>query len=228
MFKTKGGGGQRLFEQCSKKLRIWRSLAPLKLHTQSKHGGLVYVCSVCGHQANRKNSLKSHMAVKHYGERFRCDKCNYQSASKYSIKLHTQSMHDGLGFRYVCRECGYKTNRKIPFEGHMSFKHGGEQFKCDKCDYHATKQSLKLHTKSKHDRLRYPCGECGFKATQKHCLKSHIASKHGGAVELRLKDLTGQIFNDLLNEQENSSNPKPAKKFKEYCMKSKSKSEKYV
>ena len=130
-------------------------------------------------------------------------------------------MHDGLGFRYVCRECGYKTNRKIPFEGHMSSKHGGEKFKCDKCDYHATKQSLKLHTKSKHDGLRYPCGECGYKATQKQSLKSHIASKHGGAVELRLKDLTGQIFNDLLNEQENSSNPKPAKKFKEYCMKSK-------
>ena len=32
MFKTKGGaGGQRLFEQCSKKLRIWRKLAPLML-----------------------------------------------------------------------------------------------------------------------------------------------------------------------------------------------------
>ena len=30
MFKTKGGaGGQRLFEQCSKKLRIWRKMAPL-------------------------------------------------------------------------------------------------------------------------------------------------------------------------------------------------------
>ena len=30
MFKTKGGaGGQRLFEQCSKKLRIWYRLAPL-------------------------------------------------------------------------------------------------------------------------------------------------------------------------------------------------------
>ena len=30
MFKTKGGGGQRLFEQCSKKLRIWRRMAPLR------------------------------------------------------------------------------------------------------------------------------------------------------------------------------------------------------
>ena len=30
MFKTKGGaGGQRLFEQCSKKLQIWWRLAPL-------------------------------------------------------------------------------------------------------------------------------------------------------------------------------------------------------
>merc|ERR1712001_426016 len=30
MFTTKGGaGGQRLFEQCSKKLRIWCRLAPL-------------------------------------------------------------------------------------------------------------------------------------------------------------------------------------------------------
>ena len=31
MFKTKGGGGggQRLFEQCSKKLRIWGTRAPL-------------------------------------------------------------------------------------------------------------------------------------------------------------------------------------------------------
>ena len=32
MFKTKGGaGGQRLFEQCSKKLRIWRRWPPLTL-----------------------------------------------------------------------------------------------------------------------------------------------------------------------------------------------------
>ena len=30
MFKTKGGGGQRLFEQCSKKLQIWWRLAPLR------------------------------------------------------------------------------------------------------------------------------------------------------------------------------------------------------
>ena len=29
MFKTKGGGGQRLFEQCSKKLQIWYMRAPL-------------------------------------------------------------------------------------------------------------------------------------------------------------------------------------------------------
>ena len=29
MFKTKGGGGQRVFEQCSKKLQIWQKLAPL-------------------------------------------------------------------------------------------------------------------------------------------------------------------------------------------------------
>ena len=51
MFKTKGGaGGQRLFEQCSKKLRIWYRLAPLKLPVfeqclsklrlcQEEHGG---------------------------------------------------------------------------------------------------------------------------------------------------------------------------------------------
>ena len=31
MFKTKGGGGQRLFEQCSKKLQIWWRLAPLRM-----------------------------------------------------------------------------------------------------------------------------------------------------------------------------------------------------
>ena len=32
MFKTKGGGGgQRLFEQCSKKLRIWCRVAPLSV-----------------------------------------------------------------------------------------------------------------------------------------------------------------------------------------------------
>ena len=30
-FKTKGGGGQRVFEKCSKKLRIWWRMAPLIL-----------------------------------------------------------------------------------------------------------------------------------------------------------------------------------------------------
>ena len=37
MFKTKGGaGGQRLFEQCSKKLRIWCLVASLSMEPPTK------------------------------------------------------------------------------------------------------------------------------------------------------------------------------------------------
>ena len=34
MFKEKGGGGQRLFEQCSKKLHFWYALASLVVYVQ--------------------------------------------------------------------------------------------------------------------------------------------------------------------------------------------------
>ena len=36
MFKTKGGGGQSLFEQCSKKLRIWRRWPPLTYQDENE------------------------------------------------------------------------------------------------------------------------------------------------------------------------------------------------
>ena len=59
MFKTKGGaGGQRLFEQCSKKLRIWRRRAPLsRLHLLDFSPMCVFKCLL---KSPAQEDAKSH------------------------------------------------------------------------------------------------------------------------------------------------------------------------
>ena len=59
MFKTKGGaGGQRLFEQCSKKLRIWRRLAPLNLSQHSLWITLEILCETVSAALARRDGWK--------------------------------------------------------------------------------------------------------------------------------------------------------------------------
>ena len=80
-----------------------------------------------------------------------------------------------------CPICHKLFTQKGSMRRHVAYKHQGEKYLCNKCDYRATTNgALKIHTDALHDGVKLDCSYCDKKFTQSSNLKIHIQSVHEG------------------------------------------------
>ena len=80
-----------------------------------------------------------------------------------------------------CPVCHKLFTQKGSMRRHVAYKHQGEKYSCNKCDYRATTNgALKIHSAALHDGVKLDCSYCDKKFTQQSNLKIHIQSVHEG------------------------------------------------
>ena len=97
-----------------------------------------FVCDYCEYTSKRKHTLLVHIISRHLKTeknndhqdrdrkqqqwKYKCDKCGRNYAYKRSLCSHKQN-ECGLGKKFSCLYCGYKTKRKNDLLMHMSRRH---------------------------------------------------------------------------------------------------------
>jgi hypothetical protein len=100
-------------------------------------------------------------------KRIKCEFCDHTASHNGNLKVHISSKH--LGATYPCDKC------------EMTFKYLSEKIRypCDQCVYQATqKQHLREHIRWKHDGIKLQCDTCGFEVNTKTGLHEHMRYKH--------------------------------------------------
>ena len=109
----------------------------------------------CGKIFKSVAALTYHKNSKHENLKFNCQKCDFQATSKQYLKQHTKLRHDQKSESFICY-CGSEFKNQPHLRYHLKTKHGGI-YSCMECYYQATtKKDLKLHHDSQHNSTSTP------------------------------------------------------------------------
>ena len=126
-------------------------------HILHKHSKTLFTCSdqECKFETQYKQTLKMHTESKHEGVvRYKCDSmnCSYKTNDSKCLKEH--SLRDHLKKHSgekpnKCNQCDYASIRASTLRDHLK-KHSGEKSnKCNQCDYASSRaDSLRRHLKT--------------------------------------------------------------------------------
>ena len=150
-----------------------------------------YVCKICNHRAQRRDSLRIHIKRKH--EDKVCSMCSFSAKDLASLKEHADSEHGGM--LYPCKFCDKNLVSKEGLRRHELHYHceliteDAQLHYCDKCEYQSYgKYQLKRHIQSVHEGLKQPqqkrrliaqCEMCDYKCADRSKLAMHMGGKHG-------------------------------------------------
>merc|ERR1719186_970190 len=93
--------------------------------------------------------------------------------NKEQLKRHVQ-VHEGVKYwkdwNYKCKQCNFKSVKKVLLQAHVETEHQSIQFLCGQCDYIAEckntlKEHKRVHVKST-DIIFYLCDQCNYKTKQ--------------------------------------------------------------
>lgn len=103
--------------------------------------------------------------------------CEFETKWTTYLKTHIKTIHEGK--RFKCNQCDYRASKKGNLIKHISTVHGIDRYPCTKCDYKATqKANLQRHIDSVHEGIRYTCEFCSYTATRKDHLSRHVKQSH--------------------------------------------------
>lgn len=106
--------------------------------------------------------------------------CEFETKWTSYLKTHIKSIHEGK--RFKCNQCDYRASKKGNLLKHISTVHGVDRYPCTKCDYKATqKANLQRHIDSVHEGIRYNCQFCNYTATRKDHLSRHVKQSHSNS-----------------------------------------------
>jgi len=103
--------------------------------------------------------------------------CEFETKWTSYLKTHMKIIHEGK--RFKCNQCDYRASKKCNLLKHVTTVHGADRYPCTKCDYKATqKANLQRHIDSVHEGIRYTCEFCNYTATRKDHLSRHVKQSH--------------------------------------------------
>ena len=80
---------------------------------------------------------------------------------------------------FKCDQCDYKATRKQDLKTHIQSVHQKITVSCEKCDKQFSNDpNLRKHNATVHEGVRYKCEHCDYKATQRGHLRQHKSSRH--------------------------------------------------
>ena len=110
-----------------------------------------------------------------------CKTCGKKFACKQYLRNHMRFIHGGELFK--CDKCNWTTKRKVFLNYHISAKHSDTNlYKCNLCDYGTSrKNNLQSHIQSIHENLQFKCDKCDYTVKSKTVLDDHMKSVHEGS-----------------------------------------------
>lgn len=124
-FKQQHGNRPHKCPHCS---RAYAHKATLQKHVNNVHENPgAYICGICERKFNRKDYLDNHMHTHSDAKDFDCDSCDKSFKTKSLLNAHVSGMHKQEK-KYVCDDCGFRTNWNSAFIEHRKL-HTGEPTK---------------------------------------------------------------------------------------------------
>ena len=156
----------------------------LKMHTESKHEGVVrYKCDSmnCSYKTNDSKCLKEHSLrdhlKKHSGEKpNKCNQCDYASIRASTLRDHLKK-HSGEKSN-KCNQCDYASSRADSLRRHLRTHSGEKTKKCNQCEYACSDpSSLRRHLKTHSGEKSNKCNQSDFASSRAASLRDHL-KKH--------------------------------------------------
>jgi uncharacterized C2H2 Zn-finger protein len=133
-----------------------------------------FLCPQCNKYVH---SLTRHAINVHS---LKCAHCKFKTLKQKSLDNHINKNHP---LPQTCAECGIVLKNQKELAKHIKKKHrivdADQMFKCDVCDYEATKKRLILaHLQCRHFTKDLRCMECDYATTTLKNLNHHILYRH--------------------------------------------------
>ena len=108
-------------------------------------------CDQCDYNPTDQTNLYKHKRAKHERIIYPCKFCEFKSNWKQTVEKHIKSVHEEIQIKVQCSQCGKLFSGKGSLSKHVQDFHEGRRYKCDFCEYHATRKSnLGIHFKKMH------------------------------------------------------------------------------
>lgn len=150
----------------------------LYAHKDLIHGSKQYECNICNKVFKSKRYLNGHIRNMHTNEEernFPCDHCDYHAKTKGALKIHKQAIHYGV--TYPCNKCLNTYSSSSVLKRHKREVHEREEngnFKCDFCEYDATRKNLiDEHKERYHKKSLHQCETCSYEAPTEEEITKH-------------------------------------------------------
>ncbi|KAI5634970.1 zinc-finger associated domain (zf-AD) domain-containing protein [Phthorimaea operculella] len=135
----------------------------LLAHKESAHGEYKaeMACQYCGKFIKGRNRIYRHLK-RHTEQSVQCEVCLKTLKGKVSLQQHMRR-HSGVK-SYTCEKCAHSFYTIAELSNHKRTAHNKVKvwFKCDLCEYKASRKEIIKRHKAKHTETNVPCTICGM------------------------------------------------------------------
>ena len=189
-------------------VNIWKAKSHAQMHVKSKVIMGSHSCLICGKIFTTSKRLEKHKLREHkklnkgmsqviinnevkedninrklrtmvqkINGSWSCKICGKPGRDQSNSILHAEIHIKGVSRK--CDTCGKLFATLSCLRSHNTLVHStNDSFKCNLCDYVASRSILKTHKESVHDGLKYGCPYCQIKCSTKGNMNKHVRISH--------------------------------------------------
>ena len=189
-------------------VNIWKAKSHAQMHVKSQIIPGSHSCLMCGKIFTTSKRLETHKIKKHkklnkgryqviinnevkednINQKLRtmvqkingswsCKICGKPGRDQSNSILHAEIHIKGVSRK--CNTCGKLFATLSCLRSHNTLVHStNDSFKCNQCEYVASRSNLKSHKESVHVGLKYQCPYCQIKCSTKGNMNKHVRTSH--------------------------------------------------